>query len=102
MPGPVSQASRSSRAGRSLADGDDAQRKLPSGSRRTLSTSLLGCAGQGLGHVDLTRPVRISSEDILFTRRMAAAGEVVGVRLIDHLVLGSGGRWVSLRQEAPW
>jgi DNA repair protein RadC len=43
-----------------------------------------------------------SAEDILFTRRMAAAGELVGVRLIDHLVLGNGGRWVSLRQEAPW
>lgn len=40
-----------------------------------------------------------SAEDLLFTRRLAEAGEVVGVRLSDHLILGSAGRWVSLRRR---
>ncbi len=40
-----------------------------------------------------------SAEDIAFTRRLAEAGETVGVRLVDHLIVGSGGRWVSLRRN---
>lgn len=39
-----------------------------------------------------------SEEDRRFTRRMAEAGELVGVRVIDHIVLGHGGSFVSLRQ----
>ncbi len=41
-----------------------------------------------------------SAEDILFTRRMAEAAEIVGLRLLDHVVLGSQGRWVSLKEKA--
>jgi DNA repair protein RadC len=40
-----------------------------------------------------------SAEDLLFTRRMADAAELVGLRLADHVVVGSRGRWVSLRQR---
>lgn len=36
-----------------------------------------------------------SNEDLSFTRRMAGAGELLGVRLLYHLILG-GGRWVAL------
>ena len=43
-----------------------------------------------------------SAEDLLFTRRLAEAGDLVGVRLVDHLVLGGGGRWVSLRERGAW
>jgi DNA repair protein RadC len=41
-----------------------------------------------------------SAEDVLFTRRMAEAAEIVGLRLVDHVVLGSQGRWVSLKERA--
>lgn len=41
-----------------------------------------------------------SAEDLLFTRRMAEAAEIVGVRLVDHVILGCQGRWVSLRERA--
>lgn len=41
-----------------------------------------------------------SAEDLLFTRRMAEASEIVGVRLVDHVILGRQGRWVSLRERA--
>ena len=43
-----------------------------------------------------------SAEDILFTRRMAEAGEVVGVRLVDHLIVTAGDRWVSLKERGAW
>ncbi len=43
-----------------------------------------------------------SAEDLTFTRRMAEAGELIGVRLLDHLILGSAGRWVSLGRRGAW
>ena len=43
-----------------------------------------------------------SAEDLAFTRRMANAGEVVGLRLVDHLIVGGGGRWVSLKKRGGW
>ncbi len=41
-------------------------------------------------------------EDLAFTRRLAEGGELVGVRLVDHLILGGVGRWVSLRERGAW
>jgi DNA repair protein RadC len=38
-----------------------------------------------------------SAEDLLFTRRMAEAGDIVGGRLIDHLVIA--GAAVSLHRS---
>jgi len=43
-----------------------------------------------------------SVEDLSFTRRLAEAGDLIGVRLVDHLILGGGRRWVSLRQRGAW
>lgn len=40
-----------------------------------------------------------SAEDLLFTRRMAQAGQLVGIPLRDHLIIASSGRWVSLRNR---
>lgn len=39
-----------------------------------------------------------SRDDELLTRRLARAGELVGVELLDHLVVG-GERWVSLARR---
>ncbi len=39
-----------------------------------------------------------SEADVEVTRRLASAGRVLGVHLVDHLVLGQG-RYVSLAQE---
>jgi len=41
-----------------------------------------------------------SVADLVFTRQMAKAGEVMGVPLVDHLIVGFG-RWVSLRRDGP-
>jgi DNA repair protein RadC len=43
-----------------------------------------------------------SAEDLVFTRRVADAGEVLGIRLVDHLVVGGTGRFVSLRRQGGW
>lgn len=43
-----------------------------------------------------------SSEDYEVTRLFVLAGEAVGVKLVDHLVLGSANRWISLRDRRPW
>jgi DNA repair protein RadC len=43
-----------------------------------------------------------SAEDLVFTRRLADAGEVMGIRLVDHLVVGGAGRFVSLRRQGGW
>jgi DNA repair protein RadC len=39
-----------------------------------------------------------SPEDVDFTRRLRQAADLVGVRLLDHVVVGRGG-WVSLRER---
>jgi DNA repair protein RadC len=43
-----------------------------------------------------------SREDLAFTRRFEKAGEHVGVKLVDHLIVGNGGRWVSLKDRGGW
>ena len=44
-----------------------------------------------------------SAEDLAFTRRLAAAGDTVGIKLVDHLILGAGDdRWVSLKQRGSF
>jgi len=40
-----------------------------------------------------------SAEDIALTRRLAAAGQLLGIELLDHLVIGEAGRFVSLRDR---
>ena len=55
-------------------------------------------AGLILFHTHPSGDPTPSAEDVAFTRRMTEAGEIVGTRLVDHLVLGGRGRWVSLRR----
>lgn len=43
-----------------------------------------------------------SADDIAFTRRMRLAGKVMGILLNDHLVIGSAGRWTSLKRSRGW
>jgi DNA repair protein RadC len=39
-----------------------------------------------------------SAEDVSLTRRLASAGTLMGIEVIDHLILGAG-RFVSLKQR---
>jgi DNA repair protein RadC len=40
-----------------------------------------------------------SPEDLIFTRQLAEAGEVVGLKVSDHLILGDAPRFLSLRRS---
>ena len=42
-----------------------------------------------------------SAEDLAFTHQLAKAGEIVGIQLLDHLILGSSNLFVSLRSDIP-
>ena len=40
-----------------------------------------------------------SAEDLALTRRLAAAGTILGIEVLDHVVLGEQGRFVSFRER---
>jgi len=42
-----------------------------------------------------------SAEDVALTERLRQVGEVVGIRVLDHVVVGQG-RYVSLAEERRW
>jgi DNA repair protein RadC len=67
--------------------------------RGFLSAALLGnAAGLTLFHCHPSGDPTPTFSDLDFTRRMVWAGELVGVRVLDHLVLGAPPRYVSIRQ----
>ena len=71
--------------------------------RAILKGALLrGAAGVLLFHTHPSGDPSPSAEDLSFTRRFAAAAELIGIALVDHLVLGAPGRWVSLRERRAW
>ncbi len=63
---------------------------------------LRGAAGLILFHTHPSGDPSPSAEDLAFTRRLAEAAEVLGMRLMDHLILGAAGAWVSLKQRGAW
>lgn len=40
-----------------------------------------------------------SQDDIAITRDLLAAGKLLGVELLDHVVIGNRNRWVSLNEK---
>jgi DNA repair protein RadC len=40
-----------------------------------------------------------SEEDIAFTKRLAEAGQIVGIHLLDHIITGDYGKFTSLREK---
>lgn len=40
-----------------------------------------------------------SKEDINITKRIKEAGVLMGIELIDHIIIGSEGRYLSLKEE---
>lgn len=63
---------------------------------------LVGAASVAVFHTHPSGDPAPSAEDLAFTRRLAEAGDIVGIRLLDHLILGSPTRWLSLREHGGW
>jgi DNA repair protein RadC len=60
---------------------------------------LAGSAALLLVHNHPSGDPEPSAEDIALTRRLAAAGQLLGIEILDHLILGEAGRFVSLRER---
>ena len=58
---------------------------------------LAGSSAVLLAHNHPSGDPEPSAEDLALTRRLAAAGTILGIEVLDHLVLGEEGRFVSLR-----
>ncbi len=40
-----------------------------------------------------------SPEDVATTRRLQEAGQILGIEVLDHVVIGDASRWASLREK---
>ncbi len=63
---------------------------------------LYSASGFVLFHTHTSGDPSPSKEDLTFTRRMAEAGDLIGVKLLDHMILSSASRWVSLGRRGAW
>jgi len=71
--------------------------------RQVLREALVtGASGVLAFHTHPSGDPTPSLEDLEFTRRLAAACQAVAVDLVDHVILGDGGRWTSLRRRGAW
>ena len=67
--------------------------------REVFATAVkLRCAGVIAMHNHPSGDPEPSREDVEITRRLSGSGRILGVRLLDHVVVGDG-RFVSLRER---
>jgi len=59
-----------------------------------------GAAGLMLFHNHPSGQLEPSRDDLDLTRRLVRAGEIVGVAVWDHVIVGCG-QWLSLRRSRP-
>lgn len=65
--------------------------------REVFKPAILGSAAAViLAHNHPSGDPEPSAEDLSLTRRLCAAGELLGIKVVDHLVIGDG-RYVSLK-----
>ncbi len=68
--------------------------------RETFKPAILaGAAAVILAHNHPSGDPEPSAEDAALTRRLAAAGTLLGIEVLDHLVLGEHGRFTSLKDR---
>jgi DNA repair protein RadC len=71
--------------------------------RTLLAAALLHQAsGVVLAHNHPSGDPSPSPEDLAFTSRMQGACDLLGLRFVDHLILGAERRWTSLLRKATW
>jgi len=96
-----------------LLDGRNRLRAEVRVSEGTLTTALvhprevfgpairLGAAALVLVHNHPSGDPNPSSEDLVLTERLRQAGETIGIRVLDHVVVGRAG-YVSLAEQGSW
>ena len=52
-----------------------------------------------LAHNHPSGDVIPSVEDISVTRRLQGAGDILGIKVLDHLIVGAGGRYKSFKED---
>ena len=60
------------------------------------AAALAGASSVVVAHNHPSEEPEPSEEDRDISRRLIAAGNALGIRVLDHLVLGEGGRWRSV------
>ena len=60
---------------------------------------LASAAAVLVGHNHPSGDPEPSAEDVALTRRLASAGSLLGIELLDHVVIGEHGRFVSLKER---
>ena len=61
-----------------------------------------------IGHNHPSGDTQPSQEDILLTKRLSQAGDVLGINVLDHVIIGSEGRYFSfndngmIRKDGPF
>ncbi|NJL29484.1 MAG: DNA repair protein RadC [Thermoanaerobaculia bacterium] len=71
---------------------------------RAILKSALMCGAWGfvLFHSHPSGDPAPSPEDLEFTRRVAEAADLVGIRLLDHVIFATNGSFVSLQRRGAW
>ena len=68
--------------------------------REVLRPAIVGCAASIiLGHNHPSGDPTPSTDDVSITRRVYAAAEHVGIELLDHIVIGDGSSYSSLKEK---
>ncbi len=69
---------------------------------------LANAAAFVLGHNHPSGEVKPSADDVEITKRVFAAGDLLGIKLLDHLIIAEDGRWYSFQEDGalssmpPW
>jgi DNA repair protein RadC len=63
------------------------------------SAILSNAASIILGHNHPSGDPEPSPEDIQMTERIAEAGRILGIELLDHIIIGDEGRFVSMKEK---
>jgi DNA repair protein RadC len=66
------------------------------------SALLSGCAGLVLYHNHPSGDPNPSAEDLAVTKRIDDGCKLLGLRLADHLIIGTRGRYCSLQERGGW
>lgn len=68
--------------------------------RETFKSAILSCAMHIIVfHNHISGECTPSNEDIAITKRLIEAGDLLGIPVLDHIIIGDGYSYLSLREE---